>query len=182
MLSDLRKSFNRRHLTDPSFGFLFDEDTSGEVVVLSVGATSFEPAQADLLELTAIVIQGNRLLTSTRLHLKVGDEAGAAEAAALAVLRFAGSRPLVGYYLKFAIDVLDRLVRPLIGVQIPNERIEVSSLYYDQRRVLASRIPADLRFDSILRDLDLPERGEAGSLDDAVSAGLIYLTLRPPSS
>ena len=50
MLSDLRKSFNRRHLTDPSFGFLFDEDASGEVVVLAVGATSFEPAQAELLE------------------------------------------------------------------------------------------------------------------------------------
>jgi DNA polymerase-3 subunit epsilon len=181
MLSDLRKSFNRRSLTDPSFGFLFDEDTSGEVVVLAVGATSFEPAQADLLELTAIVIHGNRLLTSTRLHLKVGDEAGSAEAAALALLRFAGSRPLVGYYLKFAIDLLDRIVRPLIGVQIPNERIEVSSLYYDQRRVPASRTPADLRFDSILRDLDLPERGKSGSLDDAVSAGLIYLTLRPPA-
>jgi DNA polymerase III subunit epsilon len=179
MLSDLRKSFNRRHLTDPSFGFLFDEDASGEVVVLAVGATSFEPAQAELLELTAIVIQGNRLLTSKKLHLKVGEEKGSAEEAALALLRFAGSRPLVGYYLNFAVNLLDRIVRPVIGIQIPNDRIEVSSLYYDQRRVPSSRTPADLRFDSILRDLDLPERGASGSLDDAVSSGLIYLTLRP---
>jgi DNA polymerase-3 subunit epsilon len=178
MLSDLRKSFSRRHLTDPSFNFLFDEDTSGEVVVLAVGATSFEPAQAELLELTAIVIQGSRMLTSKRLHLKVGGEAGSAGDAALALLRFTGSRPLVGYYLNFAIDLLDRVVRPLIGVQIPNDRIEVSSLYYDQRRVPTSRNPADLRFDSILRDLELPERGASGSFDDAVSAGLIYLTLR----
>ena len=74
MLSDLRKSFNRRHLTDPSYGFLFDEDASGEVVVLAVGASSFEPAQAELLEITAIVIQGSRLLTSSRLHLKVGEQ------------------------------------------------------------------------------------------------------------
>jgi len=179
MLSDLRKSFNRRHLTDPSFGFLFDEDASGEVVVLAVGATSFEPAQAELLELTAIVIQGNRLLTSKKLHLKVGEETGSAEEVALALLRFAGSRPLVGYYLNFAVNLLDRIVRPMIGIQLPNDRIEVSSLYYDQRRVPSSRIPADLRFDSILRDLDLPERGASGSLDDAVSSGLIYLTLRP---
>ena len=84
----------------------------------------------------------------------------------------------MGYYLNFAINLLDRIVRPVIGVQIPNDRIEVSSLYYDQRRVPASRTPADLRFDSILRDLDLPERGASGSLDDAVSAGLIYLTLK----
>jgi DNA polymerase-3 subunit epsilon len=174
MLSDLRKSFTRRNLTDPSFGFLFEEDASGEVVVLAVGATSFEPAQADLLELTAIVIRGNRLLTSERLHLK----SGTAEEAALAFLRFAGSRPLVGYYLNFAVGLLDRIVRPLIGVQIPNEKIEVSSLYYDQRRVIPGRSPADLRFDSILRDLELPDRGSSGSFDDAVSAGLIYLTLR----
>jgi DNA polymerase III subunit epsilon len=179
MLSDLRKSFNRRHLTDPSYGFLFDEDFSGEVVVLAVGASSFEPAQAELLEITAIVIQGSRLLTSSRLHLKVGEQVDSVEEAALALLRFAGSRPLVGYYLNFAVNLLDRIVRPVIGVQIPNDRIEVSSLYYDQRRVPASRNPADLRFDSILRDLDLPERGVSGSFDDAVSAGLIYLTLRP---
>jgi DNA polymerase-3 subunit epsilon len=178
MLSDLGKSFNRRHLTDPSFGFLFDEDASGEVVVLAVGATSFEPAQAELLEITAIVIQGSRLLTSSKLHLKVGEQAVSAKEAALALLRFAGSRPLVGYYLDFAVSLLDRIVRPVIGVQIPNDRIEVSSLYYDQRRVPAGRNPADLRFDSILRDLDLPERGASGSFDDAVSAGLIYLTLK----
>jgi DNA polymerase III subunit epsilon len=179
MLSDLRKSFNRRHLTDPSYGFLFDEDSSGEVVVLAVGASSFEPAQAELLEITAIVIQGSRLLTSSRLHLKVGEQVDSVEEAALALLRFAGSRPLVGYYLNFAVNLLDRIVRPMIGIQIPNDRIEVSSLYYDQRRVPSSRTPADLRFDSILRDLDLPERGASGSLDDAVSSGLIYLTLRP---
>jgi DNA polymerase-3 subunit epsilon len=185
MLSDLRKSFNRRHLTDSAFGFLFDEDTSGEVVVLSVGATSFDYAQADLLEVTAIVIQGNRLLTSARFHQKVGAQDGSVDAnpgaVALALLRFIGSRPLVGYYLDFAVNLLDRIVRPLIGVQIPNSRVEVSSLYYDQRRVPAGKTPADLRFDSILRDLDLPERGASGSFDDAVSAGLIYLTLRPPS-
>ena len=178
MLSDLRKSFNRRNLTDPSFSFLFDEDTSGEVVVLAVGATSFEQAQAELLELTAIVIRGNRLLTSEKFHMKTGGEAGAVNEAALALLRFAGSRPLAGYYLKFAIGLIDRIVRPLIGVQIPNDRIEVSSLYYDQRRVQPGRNPADLRFDSILRDLELPDRGSSGSFDDAVSAGLIYLTLR----
>jgi DNA polymerase-3 subunit epsilon len=181
MLSDLRKSFNRRNLTDPAFGFLFDEDSSGEVVVLAVGATSFEPAQADLLELTGILVKGNRLLTSDKLHLKVGEGAGTAEAAALDLLRFAGSRPLAGYYLNFAVGLLDRIVRPAIGVQIPNDRIEVSSLYYDQRRVVPGRTATDLRFDSILRDLDLPDRGTSGSFDDAVSAGLIYLTLRQPA-
>jgi DNA polymerase-3 subunit epsilon len=183
MLSDLRKSLNRRHLTDPAFGFLFDEDTSGDAVVLAVGASSFEPEQAELQEIVAIVARGNRLLTSQRLHLKIGPVKNGqngvpARDAAAAVLRFAGSRPLVGYFLDFAVNLLDRTVRPMIGVTIPNERIEVSSLYYDRRRGNTGRAAPDLRFDAILRDLDLPERGTPGPFADAVSAGLIYLTLQ----
>jgi DNA polymerase-3 subunit epsilon len=182
MLSDLRKSLNRRNLTDPAFDFLFDEDTSGEAVALAIGASSFEPEQAELQEIVAIVIRGNRLLASQRLHLKVGGQGnegsvGAPDAVA-ALLRFAGSRPLVGYFLDFAVNLVDRTARPLIGVAIPNSRIEVSSLYYDRRRPVAGRTVPDLRFDAILRDLELPERGTPNPLADAVSAGLIYLTLQ----
>lgn len=187
MLSDLRKSLNRRHLTDPAYAFLFDEDTSGESVALAVGASSFDVEHADLLEIVAVPIRGNRLLTSRRLHLEVGasdpdprfpDQ----ERAALELLRFVGARPLVGYYLTFAVALIDRLVKPRIGIQIPNPAIEVSSLYYDHHRPSVGRPTADLRFDAILRDLDLPERGTPGPLADAVSAGLIYLTLRPPAA
>ncbi|UEM20030.1 3'-5' exonuclease [Skermanella mucosa] len=192
MLSDLRKSLNRRHLTDPAYAFLFDEDTSGESVALAVGASSFDAERADLLEVVAIPIRGNRLLTSRRLHLKVGtsapnpapsvQERADQEQAALELLRFVGARPLVGYYLTFAVALIDRLVKPRIGVQTPNPVVEVSGLYYDHHRPSAGRPTADLRFDAILRDLDLPERGTPGPLADAVSSGLIYLTLRPPAA
>jgi DNA polymerase III subunit epsilon len=196
MLSDLRKSLNRRNLTDPAFDFLFDEDTSGEVVALAVGASSFEPEQAELQEIVAIVIRGNRLLASQRLHLKIGAQGdvqgcagGAAQGCAgsvsapdavAALLHFAGSRPLVGYFLDFAVNLIDKTARPLIGVAIPNARTEVSSLYYDRRRPVAGRTVPDLRFDAILRDLELPERGIPHPFADAVSAGLIYLTLQAP--
>jgi DNA polymerase-3 subunit epsilon len=181
MLSDLRKSLNRRHLTDPAFAFLFDEDTSGEAMALAVGASSFDAEKADLLEVVAIPIRGNLLLTSQRKRLTVGPD-GSAEDIALDLLRFVGSRPLVGYYLAFAVTLLDRIVKPRIGAQIPNPVIEVSSLYYDQNRPVTGRAAADLRFDAILKDLDLPERGTAGPVADAVSSGLIYLTLRPPAA
>ncbi|WP_158046994.1 3'-5' exonuclease [Skermanella pratensis] len=187
MLSDLRKSLNRRYLTDPAYAFLFDEDTSGESVALAVGASSFDAEHADLLEVVAIPIRGNRLLTSQRLHLKVGPSAPDSaspdqEQAALELLRFVGARPLVGYFLTFAVALIDRLVKPRIGVQTPNSVVEVSGLYYDHHRPSAGRPTADLRFDAILRDLDLPERGTPGPLADAVSSGLIYLTLRPPAA
>lgn len=187
MLSDLRKSLNRRYLTDPAYAFLFDEDGSGESVALAVGASSFDAEHADLLEVVAIPIRGNRLLASRRLHLRTGPSAPDAasrdqERAALDLLRFVGARPLVGYYLTFAVALIDRLVKPRIGVQVPNPMIEVSSLYYDHHRPTAGRPEPDLRFDAILRHLDLPERGTPGPLADAVSSGLIYLTLRPPAA
>ena len=96
-------------------------------------------------------------------------------------MRFAGSRPLVGYYLKFAIDLLDRIVRPRIGVQIPNERIEVSSLYYESRLKVPGKNALDLRLDSIVKALDLPERGGDDAYSNALASAMVYLRLKPPT-
>jgi DNA polymerase-3 subunit epsilon len=178
MLSDLRKSLSRRHLTDPAFGFLLEEDTSGEVVSLACATSSFEPEQAELRGFAAILIRGNRLLTSQRLELTFGPDGVPAVEAVARLLHFIGSRPLVGYYLDFAVDRLDRTVKPLVGIPLPNPRIEVSSLYYDRRIRTVSKSAVDLRFDTILRDLDLPERGATPTpFADAVASGLIYLKL-----
>ena len=35
------------------------------------------------------------------------------------LLHFIGSRPLVGYYLDFAVDQLDRTVKPVVGIPLP---------------------------------------------------------------
>ena len=67
------------------------------------------------------------------------------------MLEFIGPRPLIGYYLEFDLGMLDKYVRPLLGVAPAQPRaIEVSRLYYDWR---AAQVPPggniDLRFETI---------------------------------
>ena len=50
-----------------------------------------------------------------------------------AFLHFIGGRPLVGYYVDFDIGMLDKYILTLIGIELPNPRIEVSKLYYERK-------------------------------------------------
>jgi DNA polymerase-3 subunit epsilon len=99
------------------------------------------------------------------------------------LLRFIGSRPLVGYYLEFDVAMINRALFPLLGMGLPQPKIEVSALYYDHK---FAQLPAhardgsaiDLRFDSLMRDLGLPLRPAHDALNDAVMAALAFLKLR----
>jgi DNA polymerase-3 subunit epsilon len=180
MLSDIRKSLTRRHLSNPAYGFLLEEDTSGEAVALAATTSSFDAATAEPLTVAAVVVRGNRILTSTALDLDLAAETR--DAALDRLLHVVGARPLVGYYLGFTVGVLDKLVRPFVGIDLPNPQTDVSSLYYDRKLRTVSKTQVDLRFDSILADLDLPPRGTPSALGDAVSAALIWLKLKPTES
>ena len=95
------------------------------------------------------------------------------------VLEFVGPRPLVGYFLEFDVAMLNRHVRPLIGIPLPNRQIEVSRLYYDWR---AAQVPPggniDLRFETIRERLDLPRRAAHDAFNDALLAAMMYLRLK----
>ena len=47
------------------------------------------------------------------------------------LLDFIGSRPLVGYYLEFDVAMINREIWPMLGVRLPQPKIEVSAMYYD---------------------------------------------------
>ena len=99
------------------------------------------------------------------------------------LLEFIGSRALVGYYLEFDVAMLNREIWPVLGVRLPQPKIEVSSMYYDWRnRQLPpherGNVTIDLRFATMMRDLDLPMRGAHDALSDAVMAGLAFVKLR----
>jgi len=46
-------------------------------------------------------------------------------------LYFVGSRKLVGYYLEFDMAMVNKTIKPLISVSLPNKQIEVLALYYE---------------------------------------------------
>ena len=183
MFSELTRSLKGHTLTNPAYGFLLEEDTSGELVALHCEATSFDSTRAQLRTVAAIRLRGQRILTSQRLVIKFSPEE-ATEEQLERLLRYIGARPVLGYYLEFTMAMLNKLAQPLIGIPLPNRRIEVSSLYYDRKLRVFSDTQVDLRLNSIVRDLDLPERGAGGAYPDALTSALIYLCVtgktRPP--
>jgi DNA polymerase-3 subunit epsilon len=197
------RSRSRARLREPAYDFLFEPEDPGEAVVFDTETTGLSRRHSDIVSLAAIRIRGNRLLLSQRLELLVRPSA-AIERAAVAVhglrpmdvadglppreamdrfLRFIGTRPLVGYYLEFDIAMVNRVIRPWLGVSLPNRAIEVSALFYD--RVMRDRSSrdaqytgtVDLSFARILADLDLPALPAHDALNDALMTGLIYLKL-----
>jgi len=190
------------HLADTRYRFMWDTPPPDEWVSLDCETTGLNTRSDEIIAISAVRIQDDRILTSQRLELLVRPE-GAVPADSIRVhrlrgqdvagglpaheavqqlLHFIGSRPLVGYYLEFDVAMLNRVLFPMLGVRLPQPQIEVSALYYDYKfRQLDAHQKdrsIDLRFATLMRDLDLPEREAHNALNDAVMAALAFTKLR----
>ena len=95
------------------------------------------------------------------------------------LLRFIGGRPLVGYYIDFDLEMLNKHVAELIGIELPNKTVEVSSIYYGLKYGDAPPgTQVDLKFASIFADLKLPLFNQHDAYSDALMTAMIYLGLR----
>lgn len=197
MFKRLSRYLKRRALQDEAYAFLFDEPEPGEYVALDFETTSLNPKKAEIVSIGAVRIKENRILASemftmlvrpegtmdpdsiTVHHLRYADLENAAKPgeAVRALLRFIGSRPIVGYYIEFDLTILDRYTKQLIGCRLPNETIEVSGIYYHHKEKLIPQGHIDLRFDTIMKDLDIPLFGKHNAVHDAIMTALIYLKL-----
>ena len=199
----LKREWLIYHLADPEFRFLFDPPPPGEYVSLDCETTGLNVRTDEIVAIGAVRIVGDRVLTSERLELLVRPEKGVsaesirvhhlrerdlaqgldAETAAKQLMRFIGSRPLVGYYLEFDLAMLHKVIWPIIGQGLPQPAIEVSSMYYDYKfRQLPphrqQNADIDLRFATLMTDLGLPTRHAHDAVNDAVMAALAFIKLR----
>ena len=201
-LDSMHRVWMLYHLADPDFAFLYEPPPEGEWVTLDCETTGLDVNRDQIISIGAVRIAGNRLLTSQRLELLVRPERALKadsvrvhrlresdvaqgmdpEQAMRRLLEFVGSRPLVGYYLEFDVAMLNREIWPLLGVRLPQPKIEVSAMYYDFKN---RQLPAharggniDLRFATMMNALDLPLRDAHDALNDAVMAGLAFIKLR----
>jgi DNA polymerase III subunit epsilon len=199
----LKREWLLYHLGDPRFRFMWDAPPEGEWVALDCETTGLNVRTDDIISIGAVRIQGNRIMTSERLELLVRpDKRVSADSvrvhrlreqdvaqglspddAMMQLMHFIGSRPLVGYYLEFDLAMIKRVLFPMLGMGLPQPKIEVSALYYDYKyRHLPSDArdtgSIDLRFDSLMKDLGLPMRPAHDALNDAVMAALAFLKLR----
>jgi len=195
---NLKRSYNRSKLKDREFDFLFEDDKSGEYVVFDTETTGLNPKVDDILSIGAVKIRDNKIIASETFevfiqnycdissksieihHIRPCDleNAKTTEVAIKEFLHFIGSRPLVGYFLEFDVDMINKYIKPMLGVKLPNEMIEVSEIYFDKTIALIPQGNIDLRFDTILKKCDIPDMGAHNAVNDAIMTAMIYLKLK----
>lgn len=200
MFQQLKNAWEKRQLRDPKFAFLFQRD-GDEVVSIDCETTGLDVKTAEILSIGAVRIRGNTILTSESFYCLVKPEqemradnvkihglrpkdveAGLPIQEALyQLLNFIGGRDLVGYYLDFDVAMLNKFLKPLIGIQLPNRQIDISNLYYrHQAKQHIHDSYVDMRLDSILQTLKLPALARHDALNDAITVAQVYLCLNPP--
>ncbi len=198
MLLGLKRRILLRLLRDPEYRFLFEPPPADEAVSIDCETTGLNTRKDDIVTVAAIRIRGNRILASERFEAMVKPKArlnpdaikihrlreqdlahgSAIEEVLPDLLRFIGSRPLVGFYLEFDVAMLNRHVRRLLGIGLPNAQIEVSGTYYERKYGDAPPgTEVDLRFMSILEDLGLPALDQHDAFSDALMTAMMYLKL-----
>jgi len=198
MFNALKQKWNRKNLRDERFAFLFDEPLEDEVVVYDCETTGLNPKVDDIISIGAVKIKGNKILTNEAIHIFVKqnkqishksiaihqirhcDLRGAIdiEEAIEKFLYFIGNRKLAGYYLEFDIAMVNKYIKPMLGVTLPNKTEEVSAIYYDKKISTISKGNIDLRFDTIIKDLGLLKLQAHDALNDAIMTAMIYLKLQ----
>lgn len=198
MFDRIKRSRNRKKLTDERFAFLFDESHEDEIVVFDCETTGLDPKKDEIISIGAVKIRDNRILTDEAIHLYIEqkrditaksitvhrirncDLEGAVtlEEAIERFLYYIGNRRLVGYYLEFDVAMINKYTKEMLGIILPNQEVEVSALYYEKKLKMIPQGNIDLRFDTILQELSLPRLKAHDALNDAVMTAMMYVKLK----
>ncbi len=199
----LKREYQKYLLKDNDYTFLFEDPPENEWIAIDCETTGLDVRRDEIISIAAIPIKNKSLLTSERLEIliKPKQELSAqsvrvhrlrtcdleqgldSQTAAKEFLHFIGSRPLVGYYTEFDIAMINKIVYPILGIHLPNRQLDVCNMYYDYK---FNQLPPyqqyanadiDLRFVSLMKDLDLPSRHGHDAFNDAEMAALAFVKL-----
>lgn len=198
MFENFFRNWDRKRLKDKKYDFLFDEPLPNEYISLDCETTGLNPRRDEILSIGAVLIRDNKILmrNTFNIFLKPTKSINAEsikihhirpidlengmdpEEAIYKLLDFIGSRPIVGYYIKFDVSIISKYTKKYIGIKLPNKMIEVSSLYYATRKKSNGYEFIDLKFDTIMKTLNIPALGKHDALNDAIMTSMIFLKLK----
>lgn len=188
----------RERLTcDPRYRHLFEPGGTEEWVALDCETTGLDTRHADMVALAAVKVVDDRVLTSSALNLRLQPPKGLDEDsirihglreidlrggepvgdALNKLLDFIGNRPLLGWCLEFDLAVINRQLRPRFGFSLPNRVVDVRRQYLRHWRRVHPTVEPDLRFERVAGALGVPVLERHTALGDAVTAGLMFLSL-----
>ena len=198
MFRNIKNYFNKRNLKDKKYLYLFDEPNNEEYVCFDCETTGLDPKKDDIISIGAVIIKNNTIVASKKFvkfikpktklqveaikvhHIRECDLQDAEDINKVIkeFLEFIGSRTLVGYFLEFDIAMINKYLKPIVGIKLPNKALEVSAIYYDYK---IERIPQgniDLRFNTIMNELKIPSLGKHDAYNDAIMTSMIFLKLK----
>ena len=198
MFEQIKRYFNKKSLKNSDYNYLFEPYDGDEFVCFDCETTGLNPKVDEIISIGAIIIKGNQILHSKKFerfakttkplssesikihHIRECDIQNAQDIDIVIeeFLDFIGNRPLVGYFLEFDCTMIDKYIKPRLGVTLPNKKIEVSSLYYDSMIKKYPQGNIDLRFDVIMNKLSLPRLGKHDAINDVIMTSMIFLKLK----
>ena len=198
MFNFIKNHFNKKNLKDEKYTYLFEENNEDEFICFDCETTGLNPSEDDIISIGAVLIKNNTIHSSkkfvkfikpkTKLQseaIKVHhiremdlDEAEEIDTVIEEFLEFIGNRRLVGYYLEFDIAMINKYLKPKLGITLPNKAYEVSAIYYDWKIEKIPQSNIDLRFDTIMKDLSIPSFGKHDAFNDAIMTAMMFLKLK----
>jgi DNA polymerase-3 subunit epsilon len=194
----VKNYLNKRNLKDEKYLYLFDNPIDDEYICFDCETTGLNPQIDDIISIGAVLIKNNTIVSSKKFvkfvkpktklqaeaikvhHIRECDLENAEEIDDVIVefLEFIGNRKLVGYFLEFDMAMINKYLKPKLGITLPNDAIEVSAIYHDFKIEAIPQSHIDLRFDTILRELQIPSLGKHDAYNDAIMTAMIFLKLK----
>ena len=198
MFKSITKQINKRRLKDKRFLPLFEKPISNEYVCFDCETTGLDVKKDDVISIGAVIIKDNTILSSKKFvkiikpktklqieaikvhHLRECDLENGCEITDILeeFLDFIGNRTLVGYYLEFDIAMMNKYIKDHLGITLPNKTHEVSAIYYDYKMEAIPQGHIDLRFNTIMNDLKIPQMSSHDALNDAIMTSMMFLKLK----
>ncbi|MDO5058393.1 MAG: 3'-5' exonuclease [Neisseria sp.] len=198
MLKRFMRKRERQKVSDPRYEILFDEMPE-EWVSFDCETTGLDVKEAEILSIGAVKIRQNRIIASESFYVLVKPE-NPLKAANITVhglrpkdlsdgipvqeavnrlVDFIGGRGLVGYYLAYDVAMINKFLKPMAGIKLPNPQTEVSDLFRRwQQKAHSHDDFVDLRMDTMLKKLKLHGLPRHDALNDSINAAMMYLLLK----
>lgn len=199
IIEHFKRQYALKKLRNPSYQFLFDDNFPDEYVSFDCETTSLDVKEAEIISIGAVKIRGKKIVTSESFYVLVKPE-GMMEARNVTIhglrpkdlrnglpieqalnqfLEFVGGRPVVGYFLEYDVAMVNKFLKPMIGIGMPNRQIEVSVLYNQQQmRHKYYDAVIDLRMASMIKNLGIPDLPRHDALNDSINVAMMYLALQ----
>jgi len=176
---------------------LFDRYEGNEIVSFDCETTGLDTKKDDIITIGGVIVKKNKILTSKKFEITINPKSAikkeaikvhhirecdvlegvSSQEGVREFLYFIQNRPLLGYYIEFDIAMINKELKQIANITLPNKTIEVSALYYDKKEKVIPQDNIDLSYDKIVANLELPTLRQHSAINDAIMNALIFIKL-----